>query len=47
MQLLLDHGADINIVDRRGKNALDVAYSRGKPDVIDFLISRGAQRSVR
>lgn len=45
IQLLLDHGANINIIDRRGKNAL--AYSKDNPDVIEFLLSRGVQGTGR
>lgn len=39
---LLDGGAEINVVDERKQTALFFAKKSASPELIDFLISRGA-----
>jgi ankyrin repeat protein len=46
VRLLLDHGADPNIVAGDGYTALDVAHSAGARTIIELLVQRGAKRAV-
>src|SRR6266487_2414018 len=39
---LLDEGADVNSVDKHGRNAIFWAAANGRLDVIDKLLTRGA-----
>jgi ankyrin repeat protein len=41
VQLLLDHGADINVTVNTGRNALFAAVIGGHVDVIEVLVQRG------
>lgn len=45
--LLLDQGAEINAVDAEGNSALFFARWYGKPEVVDLLLSRGANAGWR
>lgn len=47
IQALLDAGADINAVDIEGRTALILASSRGKDDIVRFLLDFGADVSIR
>lgn len=47
MQALFDAGADINAVDSRGRTALILASSRGKDEVVRFLLNLGADVNIR
>ena len=44
---LLDAGVDIDRTGDMGCTALHYALSRDRKDVVDFLLSRGASRSIR
>ncbi|MBT8077344.1 MAG: ankyrin repeat domain-containing protein [Gammaproteobacteria bacterium] len=46
VQLLLDHGADINAVNRQGWSALHFALRENQPDVIELLLASGATTSA-
>jgi ankyrin repeat protein len=41
-QLLLDHGANINLRNKRGQTALHLASQRGRLDFMELLLNRGA-----
>lgn len=41
LNVLDNHGVDINCIDRLGNSALIGAASRGRTEIIDFLIKRG------
>jgi len=41
MQTLVEHGADLRMVDKQGKNVLDLARLRGNQPVVEYLIGRG------
>src|SRR5262249_9322185 len=45
--LLLDAGAPIDAVDNRGRTALMIASERGHAAVVQALLARGADRSVK
>jgi ankyrin repeat protein len=45
VRLLLDHGADPNIVAGDGYTALDVAITAGAKRIAAFLVSRGGKRA--
>ena len=45
--LLLDHGADVNIVAGNGMTPLDVADANGSSEVVALLVARGAHESRR
>lgn len=42
-QLLLDHGANINVKDQEGNTPLDLAIDRKRKDLIIFLCKNGAK----
>ena len=42
--ILLDHGADVNIVAGNGMTPLDVADANGSSDVVAVLVAHGARR---
>jgi uncharacterized protein len=46
VKLLLDHNADINAVDDRGRTALMIAAELDHPTIVDILLKRGADRSI-
>jgi uncharacterized protein len=46
-KLLLDHGARIDAADNRGRTALMIAAEAGHLEMVDLLIARGANRSLR
>ena len=46
MQLLLDHGADVNWIGHDRKTACDVALEGGEPGFIEWLRGVGAKRAV-
>jgi Ankyrin repeat len=46
VRLLLDHGADPNIIAGDGYTALDVAYTAGAKTIVALLLERGAKRSA-
>jgi ankyrin repeat protein len=45
-KLLLDARAPIDAIDNRGRSALMIAAERGDAAVVEFLLSRGADRSI-
>ncbi|KAF8544359.1 ankyrin repeat protein [Trichophaea hybrida] len=46
-QLLLEHAADIELVDQRGRTPLHIATMHGKADVIQLLLQYGADATVK
>jgi ankyrin repeat protein len=42
LELLLEHGADVNAANQAGDTALHGAALRGSPAIIQFLVDRGA-----
>jgi ankyrin repeat protein len=42
-RLLLDAGADVNAADKFGDTAIGLAAWRGKREVVDLLLARGAK----
>jgi ankyrin repeat protein len=44
VRLLLDHGAEPNIVCGDGNTALDVAYTAGADSIVELLLEHGARR---
>jgi len=47
MQILIQHGADVNKAATRGTTPLLEAAGKGKPAVVAFLLSQGAKVNVR
>jgi len=46
-QQLLQRGADVNAIDDSGMTALMLAARRGKTDLVNLLVSKGADLSLR
>ena len=46
MQVALDHGADINAVDKNGETAMHGAAYKNLPEAVKFLMSKGARIDV-
>jgi ankyrin repeat protein len=46
-RLLLDHGADISAIDRHGNTPLHTLAIYGRVEVMQFLLSRGAEVNLR
>lgn len=47
IKLLLDHGADVNIKDMFGKNALFNACNQASKEIVELLIKRGVDKNHR
>jgi hypothetical protein len=45
VRFLLDHGANVNLVDARGETALTYAGDRGMNEIVDWLKDAGATRT--
>jgi ankyrin repeat protein len=46
MQVALDHGADINAVDKNGETAMHGAAYKNLPEAVKFLASKGARIDI-
>ena len=46
MKVLLEHGADINLLGKDGLNSMYYAVSRGDYKLVDFLIKNGADCTI-
>ena len=46
VQLLIDYGADIHVCDRFGNSLFDYAAHYGHIDMLEFLISKGANMNA-
>ena len=46
VELLLDHGADVNIINRKGETPLSWACFKGQKGVVQLLISRQANPNM-
>jgi hypothetical protein len=42
VEVLLDHGADVNMRDHEGRGALAAAIDRGCVEIVELLLDRGA-----
>ena len=47
MRVLLEHGADVNVVDGHGNTALMIAAGRGDVQCISLLLKSGADPQVK
>lgn len=47
VNLLLEHGADVNVRDKDGRTALMGAAHKGRNEVVQFLVDHGADMAVR
>ena len=46
VQILLDHGADVNVQDKQGISALRYASANARPKIVQLLLSKGADPSL-
>ena len=46
LQAIIDHGADVNAVDKSKRTALTIAFTIGNTDVINILLSAGADPNI-
>jgi ankyrin repeat protein len=46
VQLLVDHGASLNNTDSQGETALTWARAKGKKDILEYLIGKGADSTI-
>ncbi len=47
LQMLLDHGADVNFADRLGMTALHTAAGAGANEIVQFLADHGAKLDLK
>jgi ankyrin repeat protein len=47
VKLCLEHGVDINVVDTDGRTALHGAAHKGRNEIVQLLVDRGARLDVR
>ena len=47
IQLLLDHGASVDLINKAGDTALTLAAAHGKLDAVKFLLDRGANTHAK